>query len=120
MLNSQFLGVNKIMGGKDVSLASVVDETIQLWTHMWVVDAEHDNIIAENVQNLQRRCGDLIRQLIKELQGMASGPMPTLQHTKKKLGAAVREEPPRCCHALQHLIVHCTPFDCGFRSFDSL
>jgi hypothetical protein len=96
MLNSQFLSVNKMIGGKDVSLAAVVDETIQLWTHMWVVDAEHDNIIAENVQNLQRRCGDLIRQLIKELQGLGLSPMPSLHHAKKKLGAAVREEPPRC------------------------
>ncbi len=105
MVNSQFLSVTKMIGGKDVSLASVVDETIQLWTHMWVVDAEHDNIISENVQNLQRRCGDLIRQLIKELQGFGLGAMPSLHHAKKKLGAAVpvREEPPRCCPALQHL-----------------
>ena len=99
MASTQFLSVSKMIGGKDVTLASVVDETIQLWTHMWVVDAEHDNIIAENVQNLQRRCADLIRQLIKELQACALSPMPVLHTNKKKLGAAaVREEPPsiRC------------------------
>ena len=109
MVNTQFLSVNKMIGGKDASLASVVDETIQLWTHMWVVDAEHDNIIAENVQNLQRRCGDLIRQLIKELQGQGLDPMPALHHTKKKLGAAapvVREEPPRCDPTLQFLTLY--------------
>ena len=72
-----------------MSLASVVDEIIQLWTHMWVVDAEHDNIIAENVQGLQKRCGDLVQQLIRELQATLAGPSPSLNKGgRRKLGAA--------------------------------
>ena len=89
--SSKFLSVNSLLG-KDASLASVVDEIIQLWTSTWVSDAEHDNAISENVQNLQRRCTTLIRQIMKELQTLRSGPT-LVMGGKKKLGAApVRDD----------------------------
>ena len=78
------------MLGKDASLASVVDEIIQLWTNTWVSDAEHDNAISENVQNMQRRSTDIIRRIMKELQSLRLSSSPG---AKKKLGAVA--PPPR-------------------------
>jgi hypothetical protein len=75
------------MGSKDTPLAALVDEIIQLWTSTWIADAEHDNAIAENVQTLQRRCMELVRRLIMELQPLKG---PELHRARpRKLGAAV-------------------------------
>ena len=68
LVSTKVLDVGSVMGGKDSSLAAVIDETIRLWTKMWISDAEHDTAIAENVQAMQRRCGGLLRQLVDELQ----------------------------------------------------
>jgi hypothetical protein len=67
MANSKFT-VSGLMGAKETPLSAFVDEIIQLWTSMWIADAEHDNAIAENVQGLQRRCLELVRRIALELQ----------------------------------------------------
>ncbi len=83
------------MGIKDVTLAGVVDEIIQLWTNMWVADAEHDNAIADNVQGMQRRCEEILRRLLWELLRLRSD--LKLQTGggggRKKLGAAAAPPP---------------------------
>lgn len=100
--------MNSLILGKDASLASVVDEIIQLWTSTWVSDAEHDNTISENVQNMQQRSTDLIRRIMKELQNLRLFSSPG---AKKKLGAVA---PPR--DDIQRLSVTpcCTYFQVRF------
>jgi hypothetical protein len=86
LANSKFLNVSSLMGAKDTPMTALVDEIIQLWTSTWIADAEHDNAIAENVQTLQRRCMELVRRLIIELQPLK---VPELSRAMpKKLGTA--------------------------------
>jgi hypothetical protein len=79
------------VGGKDMSLAAVVDETIQLWTKMWVADADYDNAVAENVQGMQTKCSGLLRQLIRELQDLRLQPLHQTAG-RRKLAAVSKSE----------------------------
>ena len=91
MANTKFLNVSSLMGAKDIPLATLVDDIIQLWTSTWIADAEHDNAIAESVQGLQRRCMELVRRLQLELQPLKG---PEVHRARpKKLGAAVAAVP---------------------------
>ena len=89
--SSSFLDVGVLMGGKDASLAAVVDEVIQLRTSMWVADAERDAALADSVRQMQERCGNHLRKLIGELQGLRSL-SAKLVAAKPKLGALSKTE----------------------------
>jgi hypothetical protein len=55
---------------------------------MWIADARHDNAIAENVQGMQRRSAELLKQLVLELRGGQSAEVPQAAYARRKLGAA--------------------------------
>jgi hypothetical protein len=64
--DSSFLGIGSLLGGS-ASLASILEETVQLSKSMSIADAVHDNKIVENVQGLKQRGSELIRELQDKL-----------------------------------------------------
>ena len=61
--------LDSFLGGKGGSLGTTVDEIVQLCKNMSIADAVHDNKIADNVQNLQSRCLDLVQAISKKMEG---------------------------------------------------
>jgi hypothetical protein len=68
--DTSFLRFNTLLGGKGGTLGSTVDEIVQLCKSMSIADAVHDNKIVENVQNLQKRCSDLLTLLNTNVEGL--------------------------------------------------
>jgi hypothetical protein len=72
--DTSFLRFNTLLGGKGGSLASTVEEIVQLCKSMSIADAVHDTKIVENVLNLQKRSIDILESLSGHIEGLDHSP----------------------------------------------
>ncbi len=72
--DTSFLRFNTLLGGKGGSLASTVEEIVQLCKSMSIADAVHDTKIIENVQNLQKRSVEMLDSLSGHIEGLEHSP----------------------------------------------
>ena len=81
MKSPKLLTVKTLGGLKEFSLSALVDETVQLLTHVWLADAEYDTTIVEGIiplnaharKMLGAAAQDLSKETLKRLK-YCSGP----------------------------------------------
>jgi hypothetical protein len=77
--DTSFLRFNTLLGGKGGSLASTVEEIVQLCKSMSIADAVHDTKIVENVQNLQKRSAEMLDSLSGHIEGLEHSPVESAE-----------------------------------------